>query len=188
MATSASVNITADLVYSVTDTVGGNTSRLNENIGYSRALVYGTGNAPTTTPSQVNLFGKTQYTVAAGTTTDFDFTNVPYNTNGIEYTGTLDGGTLKGLVVTNDTNALGADIVLSSPATSGLSGVFGSGGSYTLHSLGCFTFANIWGTHNVCSTNKIMRATNSSSTDITLTAIFVGVNDGLIEATIPTPY
>ena len=187
MATSASVNITADLVYSVTDTIGGNTSRINENIGYSRALVYGTGNPPTTTPSQVNLFGKTQYTVTAGTSTDLDFTSIPYNTNGIQYTGTLDGGTLKGLVVSNDTNSLGADVVLSAPATSGLTGVFGSGGSYTLHSLGCFTFSNIWGTDNIGSTNKIMRATNNSATDVTLSAIFVGVNSGLTEATIPTP-
>ena len=186
MATTASVNISNNLVFSVTETLGGDTNRYNDSLGYSRTLVYGTGEPATTTPSEVNVFAKTVFTVTAGGQTDLDFQSVPKQSQGNTFTVSLDK--LKGFVFSNDANGDGYDIKISAPATSGCTGLFNGGtGNLKIPSLGTYNYTDIWGNTVINSNNAVIRFTNDSVADIQISALVVGVNNSLTEATIPTP-
>lgn len=186
MTTTASVSISNNLTYSVTETLGGDTNRYNDNLGFSRTLVYGTGEVPTTSPSQVNVFAKTVFTVTAGSSTDLNFQSVPKQSQGNTFNVSLNK--LKGLVFSNDANGDGYDIKISAPATSGCSGLFNGGtGNLRIPSLGTYNYTDIWGHTVINSNNAVLRFTNDSVADIQITALVVGVNDSLTESTIPTP-
>jgi len=186
MTTTASVSLSNNLVYSVTETLGGDTNRYNDSLGYARTLVYGTGEPPATSPSQANVFAKTVFTVSAGASTDLNFQTVPKQSQGNTFNVSLDK--LKAFVFSNDANGNGYDITFFAPPTSGCTGVFnGESGNLKVPSLGTYQYNDIWGNTVINSNNAVLRFDNASAVDIQITALIVGVNDSLTQATIQTP-
>lgn len=178
MSRTATVTITSDISYTITDTVDNNTQRYSNSLGYGLTYNYGTGDPSGSVNSQVNAFAKNTGLLTASSSEQIDFTALNQSNLGSAYT--IDYTYIKGLVIENRSTGTGDIIYLIASGSNAFTNLFNGGsGNIKINPSSTYMYTDPFKQTPVTSTNKFLYLDNRGSSSIDYAMITVGVSTGL---------